>query len=150
MAFKLVSGAGAVLDSASLRVDKDGNAISANAVVAFNRASNVVTAASSTTDSQSANCYLGVNASDSAVAAGTAQAIIVPFVKGQIWEADCNANTASSQLYARCRLTNSTTLDNQADRTTSSDVFEIVGIIGSATNKKVRVRFIGNIGQVAA
>lgn len=150
MAVKLIGATGSALDSASLRFNKDGNSVSANSVVAFNRASNVVTQATSTTDSQSANCYLGLHNSDSAVAAGTAVIDIIPFAKGQLLEFDCTNNTADSQLYARCRLTNGTTLDNQADRTTSSDVFEIVKIIGAATNKKVWARFIGNVGQVAA
>ena len=118
--------------------------------MAFSRASNVVTAASSTTDSQSANCYLGLHNSDSAVAASTTVIDIIPLSKGQILEFDCTNNTAASQLYARCRLTNSTTLDNQADRTTSSDIFEIVKIIGSAANRKVWARVIGSVGQVNA
>ena len=152
MAFVRVSGSGATLDAAHLPFPRtSGATFTSGEVVAWNRASNVIQDATSSTDSQSANCYIGVICGATGVTGQLATEVDVsPFEKNQLWLADCNANTAASQVGARCRLTDSLTLDNQADRTTSSDIFEIIKLVGAASDKKAIVRIIGGVGQVNA
>ena len=152
MAFIRKSATGSTLDAATFPFPRtSGATFSDGQVVGWTRSSNVVAVATSTTDSQGVNCYVGVVQGATGVTGQVATEIdVIPFEKNQLWEADTNADTAASQVGARCRLTNSTTLDNQADRTSSSDIFEIVKLIGSASNRKALVRIVGGIGQVNA
>src|SRR3990167_1431093 len=100
MAFVRSGDAGNVADTSHVLVTKNtSEAMPVGRVVAIDRANNRVALATSSTDSQSANCYFGVTASDSTASETTVE--VIPFEHGQVYDATTNANTASTQVFAR-------------------------------------------------
>ena len=76
----------------------------------------------------------------------------IPIAHGpvQLWEADCNANTASNQLNKAHALTSALLVNNTSTTSaTTAGVFVALKIIGAASEKKLLGYFV-KVGQVTA
>ena len=141
---------GASLDEAAIELAKvSGTAHVIGDCVAVSRTNKALTLATSLTDNHGSNCYFGVN--KNTAASTDTVCVVVPFQLNQIWEVDTNADTATAQVFQRCKLTDENTLANDGnDGTSASHIFEIIKLIGATTDKKVWVRIVNPAGQVSA
>lgn len=149
MAFIRRSWLGNSIDEATIEMPKTSAAITSGNVLAWTRASQALAEASATTDNHGSNCYFGVARSTQTAADSVVQ--VVPFQQNQIFEVDTANNTAAGQVGQRCNLSAAGTLDNDGnDGTASTDIFEIIKLVGSASNRKVLVRVVAPAGQAVA
>jgi len=133
MAFKFVSSAGSVHEPAVISLPGSG-VIKPNSVVIFDVSTNAVSVAASTTATGtsivgvSLDYIQGKNEPTSFVR-------VIPFVPGQLWEADVLNVIATVQLLNRFRLYDSVTVENTSyDQSLSiTGVFWCLGISGAST-----------------
>ena len=69
---------------------------------------------------------------------------------GQLWVADCNANTASNQLNKAHALTSAGVVNNTSTtNATTAGIFVALKVVGATTEKKLLGYFV-KVGQVTA
>lgn len=133
MAFRLVSAGGNVIEPAMVNMRASGT-VHVGGVVEFSRTGGqgVFPASSSSTSTG----IFGI-AMDYAQGASDKEVRVVPFVQGQLWEADCVAAALTAQIGLRHVLN-----DLDLVRNTSTDlgagnaataVFKVVAMVGSAS-----------------
>lgn len=129
MGFKLVSG---FPESYSVEATvAAGVAIAEGDVLAFNGNELVRATATSTIHS-----IFGVAAETISTTATTIK--VIPFVDGQIWQADMKNNTAADQLYEGMILEDHDSIDNTGTTVTGpTAVFTPIAIVGAASDKKM-------------
>ena len=133
MAFKLVSSGGLVAEPAVLNLPGSG-VIKPNSVVIFDTSTNAVSAASITLATGtsiigvSLDYIQGKNEPTSFVR-------VIPFVPGQLWEADVLNVITTAQLMSRFRLYDSVTVENTSyDQTLSvNGIFFCYAISGASS-----------------
>ena len=133
MAFKLVSAGGVAIEAAVLNLPGSG-VIKPNSVVIFDVSSNAVSVAATTTATGtniigvSLDYIQGKNEPTSFVR-------VIPFVPGQVWEADALNVINTAQLMNRFRLYDSVTVENTSyDQSLSiTGVFHCLGISGASS-----------------
>jgi len=150
MGFVRHAAAGSSIDEAFLYLPKNNaTAFAAGDCISIDRSANELIAATSSHDNHGADALLGIC---TITAASTdTHCSVVPFQQNQLWEIGTANNTASTQLLERCVLTDKDTLNNTGtDDTSAKAIFEIVKILGDASDKKVVVRIVSPAGQVTA
>lgn len=104
-------------------------------VVIYDAAANAVSPASSAATTTN---IFGV-AQDYAQGASDTQVRVIPFVPGQIWEADCANTISTAQILVRHQLVNDTVLRNvtgvagNAGETLTTGIFLSLAITGATT-----------------
>lgn len=141
MAFRLVNSVGAQVDAAAFEFFSSG-AISIGSVVSFNGTNtNYVGVVTNGTNDASVSGIFGVASSTGTDGSQVKVIPIVPYV--QLWEADCTNNSSTAMIGAKVALTDHATLDNlSGDVNTTMGVFQILGPIGAAADKKVVGTFL--------
>lgn len=80
----------------------------------------------------------------------TIRAIPIISGAGQLWIADCNANTAANQLNKAYNMTDAGTVDNSSTTDSSTaGIFIGLKLVGAAADKKLLGYFV-KVGQVTA
>jgi len=148
--FQRINNVGSIQDDSHVPIAKNtSQALVGGDVLAWDRSENYVQRATSDTDNHGSDCYAGVVVGDKA--ATDTEVDVLFFQHNQVFEVDCNSDTATSQIGHRYHLTDHDTLDNDGtDGTSAKDIFEVIKIIGAASDKKVHVRVINPAGQATA
>lgn len=131
MAFRLVQSGGSVQDPAMVNMAASG-VIRPNSVVVFDTATNAVSVASS---GSSYTNVIGV-ALDYVQGASDTFTRVIPFVPGQLWEADCANVAATTNLFIRHQLFDSVSINNVTSGvygSLSTDCFFAVAMAGLTT-----------------
>jgi len=130
MAFRLVKSGGDVNDPCVLNMYASGT-VWPNCVVDFLPSSGAGISAASATSTQTS--VFGV-CLDYAEGASDTQVRVIPFVPGQIWEADCARAAATAHIGLKHKLRNSLLLENiAADADGHEGVFQVIGMTGSTS-----------------
>lgn len=120
MAFRFVRQRGFVIQTPTVITIQGSGTLARGAVVEFARSRNRVEPATSSTTFTS---ILGVSV-DSIDTDTTMNIRVVPFIQGQLWEADCTSTPTDEMLLRKHALTNSVTLANTTtDQTNPVGVF---------------------------
>ena len=132
---------------ATLGVDKTTEtAMAKGDVLAWDRGNNALERATSATTvaDMFGVCY------QTRVTADT-EVVVVPFSPGQVWEAELNSNSSSSETGERMALTDHDTLNNTStDITATTGVFVQLKPVGTNTDKKALVMPLGPAGVTTA
>lgn len=136
MAFTFVRSAGSVHEPAAILMYASG-VVHSGGVVIYDAAANMVSPATAT--GASTTNIFGVSL-DYAQGASDTQVRVIPFVQGQIWQADCANAITTSNILIRHVLANDTILRNTTggtangtSETTSVGIFLGLGITGLTT-----------------
>ena len=148
MSFTAVGSMGAVTDVAAFRKKKTTSAATAVGDLMSETGDGVTRSTSSDTVS-------GATRFDSIAmsvqVAGDTSVLVVKLVDGMVLQATCTNNTNDNQVGSRCAVTDHVALNNTTtDLTTNVAPFEIVAIVGAATDKKALVRYVGGTAQTAS
>lgn len=128
MAFRFVRSAGSVHEPATVNVYASGT-IQRNSVVEFNTGGYVTPASSSTTCTN----VFGVSL-DYAEGASDTQVRVIPFVPGQLWEADLVNAIDTAQIFNRHQLKNNLLINNTSyDHSGAQGIFLIYSVVGSSS-----------------
>ncbi len=146
MAFRLVNGMGNVNDAAILNMRASGT-VWPGGVVDFGITGGEGVSAAGAASSQS---YVFGVALDYAQGASDVKINVIPFVEGQIWEADCNRAAATAHINIKHKLLDAKILDlNGADQDGVNGVFEVLDVVSLGTGSgKVLGRFL-RVGRSA-
>lgn len=130
MAFRLVSSGGSVQDPAVVNMQASGT-IWTNSVVVRDVATNVVSAAAS---SSTTTNVVGVSL-DYVQGASDTYVRVIPFVPGQLWEADTVGAITTSQVLLRHTLYNSLLVNNITNtyETAATGIFLAYAVTGSTS-----------------
>ncbi len=145
MGFRLVSGGGNVIDPAMVNLRASG-VIWPGSVVEFSRTGgagvNIASAASTGTMIFGVSQTYLQGASD-------VEAVVIPFVPGQLWEADCTDAILTAQIGLRHQLNagakeiRNTSTDMGAGNAHSA-VFRAVAMVGSTTGSGKLIGYFRN------
>jgi len=149
MAFRLVRSAGSVQDPAFVDMYASG-VVNPGSVVqwaAFGATEGMGQIAPALATS-TITSIIGV-CLDYAQGASDKQVRVIPFVPGQIWEADCTNAVTTLHIGKRHALTDNVTLANTSyDTSTAVGIFLCYNLVGATGDKKLIGEFIkvGNTG----
>lgn len=131
MGFRFVRGAGNSVEPAIISMNASG-VIYANSVVVRGDAANVVSTAAST--GMTTTNIVGVSL-DYVQGGSDTEVRVIPFVQGQVWEADCVNSIATTNVLIRHTLANSLLVRNITNlyETATTGVFFALGVTGATT-----------------
>ena len=134
MAFRFVRQKGAMTATPTFINAYASGTIPRGSVVEFSRTNNRVEPASKNT---TYTTIFGISL-DYAEGASNTQVRVIPFILGQLWEADTAAAASTAMLFIKQRLSDRSTLDNSiTDINTASGIFISYMISPNATNKVI-------------
>lgn len=136
----------APVDTGKVFLPTSSLAITKGCLYASDRSNKVVVAVTNSVGTTLTSLWVATRT----LASTVTQAEFIPVLPHMLFQIDCTANTAATQLMIRHGMTDLQTLNNTTtDLATTLGIFEALAVFGAATSNSLIGRFI-HIGQVSA